>query len=348
MNILFVSNMYPSSERPSYGVFVKNVFDEMQRTHTGKLTLCAMTYSKSKLWPYFSFYLKFLYLLMFSKVDTVYCHFISRTSILGAVAKFIFGKKVIFNIHGSDYLLPKNKNSIFHRINLWAINFCDGLVVPSNAFRQLILPDIGKELEPKLFVSPSGGVNVSGNYQYDSNSALPLKCLFVGRVSAMKGIDTVIDALNQVSWDIELTVVGKVEQDLFASLKNGHVSLTVVGEVTQEALEQYYSQSSLFLFPTKYFESLGLTPIEAMSHGLPVIGSDYGPVPEYVRDGYNGFLIEKGNSEQLLERLAYFSSLSPTQRQDLSINAVDTALQYSREKVVENLLYYMESCCENE
>jgi len=273
---------------------------------------------------------------------------------LGAIAKFIFRKKVIFNVHGSDYLVPKRKNGIFHRINLWAIKFCDGLVVPSNAFRQLILPDIGKELEPKIFVSPSGGVNVSAQSQsqsqsqYESNRISPLKCLFVGRVSTMKGIDTVIDALNKVSWDIELTVVGKVEQDIFASLKNEHVSFSVVGEVTQEALEQYYSQSNLFLFPTKYFESLGLTPIEAMSHGLPVIGSNYGPVPEYVRDGYNGFLIEKGNSEQLLECLEHFYHLSPAQRQDLSINAIDTALQYSRKKVVENLLCYMESCCENE
>jgi glycosyltransferase involved in cell wall biosynthesis len=70
-------------------------------------------------------------------------------------------------------------------------------------------------------------------------------------------------------------------------------------------------------------------------------------VPEYVRDGYNGFLIEKGNSAELLDCIERFCHLSSAQRQNLSVNAASTALEYSRKKVVKDLLRYLESCFEN-
>jgi starch synthase len=50
-------------------------------------------------------------------------------------------------------------------------------------------------------------------------------------------------------------------------------------------------------------ELLGLTCIEAMASGTPVVASRLGGVPEVVEDGVTGFLIEPGNVEALRERL---------------------------------------------
>ncbi|WP_179079030.1 glycosyltransferase family 4 protein [Shewanella sp. UCD-KL12] len=348
MNILLLSNMYPSQSRPSYGVFVKNVHDEMKELHSGKLTLCAMEYSTNKLLSYLLFYIKVLYLLIFTKVDVVYCHFLSRTLIPGVIAKYIFRKKVIFNVHSSDYTIPKKKNGLGHRLNLWAIKFCDGLIIPSESFKSIILADTKPSFAEQFFVSPSGGVKLPEQVNYDANVTSPLRCLFVSRVTKTKGIDTIFEALNKVDFDVELTVVGSIEEDIFSSLVNKRVSLRVIGEVKQTELPQYFEQAQLFLFPTKHHESLGLAPIEAMSFGLPVIGSNYASVPEYVKHGVNGYLMEKGNSDQLLNFLVQFSELNSDERQDLSTNAVSTALQYSRKKVVKDLLSYMESRSGNE
>jgi glycosyltransferase involved in cell wall biosynthesis len=50
-------------------------------------------------------------------------------------------------------------------------------------------------------------------------------------------------------------------------------------------------------------EGFGLTYLEAMSAGLPCVGSVHDAAPEIVEDGVTGFLIDQGNKAQLVDRL---------------------------------------------
>jgi len=101
--------------------------------------------------------------------------------------------------------------------------------------------------------------------------------LFVGRIERDKGINFLIKALKGLG--IDLVVVGKDVGYAKELIKESYVH--VIGEVSQDELMAAYSECNLLVMPSRY-EAFGITFIEAMSYGKPVIGSDVGPVKSVI------------------------------------------------------------------
>ena len=144
--------------------------------------------------------------------------------------------------------------------------------------------------------------------------------LFVGRLTPHKGIDLLIRALPA---DARLTCAGTSGHDprppesgyvaLLQQLAAGrHVSFT--GEVTDDQLPVLYRRAKVAVLPSvqqtcygravAISELLGLSVLEAMASGTPVICSRIGGLPEVVRDGETGFLVTPGDVDELHDRLA--------------------------------------------
>jgi glycosyltransferase involved in cell wall biosynthesis len=70
----------------------------------------------------------------------------------------------------------------------------------------------------------------------------------------------------------------------------------------QDFVDRYYD-ADIFVFPPIWDEGFGIPPIEAMAAGLPVVGTLSGALPETVREGVTGFLVEKGDHVALAERI---------------------------------------------
>jgi len=83
---------------------------------------------------------------------------------------------------------------------------------------------------------------------------------------------------------------------------------------TQEELLGFYNASDLFLQPSIGFEGLGITVVEAMACGLPVIGSDIGGIPEMIIDGKNGLLARPGDHQDLRDKIEFFMKDEPRLR----------------------------------
>jgi len=108
--------------------------------------------------------------------------------------------------------------------------------------------------------------------------------LFVGTFEPRKNLKTLLHALALASPQIKLTVVGeagwvdnepaRLAQDLGLQ---GRVSFA--GRVSDAELDTLYQQARVFVFPS-LSEGFGLPVLEAMSHGVPVICSDAGALPE--------------------------------------------------------------------
>lgn len=129
----------------------------------------------------------------------------------------------------------------------------------------------------------------------------------VARLSAFKGTDKLIRALprlrQQSERDVVLLLVGRnVEEEYLADLVRdlgveAHCRFT--GPLSEQDLHLAYAASDLFALPSEY-ESLGFVFLEAMAHGLPVVGVRTGGVPEVIRNGRTGFLLDSnGNLEEL-------------------------------------------------
>ncbi len=68
-------------------------------------------------------------------------------------------------------------------------------------------------------------------------------------------------------------------------------------------LTDFYRGARLLVVPSHWFETFGLVGAEAMSHGLPVIGSRLGAIEELIDDGVNGLLFEPGNAADLADKV---------------------------------------------
>lgn len=119
--------------------------------------------------------------------------------------------------------------------------------------------------------------------------------IFVGRLSEEKGIDLVLSAMKQCKTpNIKLMIVGGMmpndkEKDAYqisirklASEIGDSVYFT--GYVDQMELTYYYGAADIAVLPSMWEEPAGLTMVEAMAEGLPVISTVSGGIPEYLGD----------------------------------------------------------------
>jgi phosphoheptose isomerase len=145
--------------------------------------------------------------------------------------------------------------------------------------------------------------------------------LQLGRMVPRKGVDNVICGLahlvHQCQIPARLVVVGgETDQaELAATPEIGRLQALaaekgVAGRVTftgrrgREVLKYYYSAADVFV-TTPWYEPFGITPLEAMACGTPVIGANVGGIKFSVQDGQTGYLVPPNDPAALAERLAY-------------------------------------------
>jgi glycosyltransferase involved in cell wall biosynthesis len=142
--------------------------------------------------------------------------------------------------------------------------------------------------------------------------------LFVGRLVERKGVRVLIEALRELPRGLRARLVvigdGPERAALEAQARQDGVAAQVEfrGRVTGDDLKRAYAGSNAFVLPAVVdargdTEGLGVVLLEAMSYGVPVIGSDVGGITDIVTSGESGLLVPPGNPAALaaaIQRLA--------------------------------------------
>ena len=150
------------------------------------------------------------------------------------------------------------------------------------------------------------------------------RILFVGRLVERKGVTYLIDAVKRLPSDIRalLTVIGEgpertaLEAQANVSGLDGRVDFR--GRVGDEALQEAFATSDVLVLPSIVdargdTEGLGVVLLEAMSCGVPVVGSRAGGIVDIIEDEESGLLVPPADPDELaraLERLARNSALA--------------------------------------
>lgn len=116
-----------------------------------------------------------------------------------------------------------------------------------------------------------------------------IPCLFTVRALRYRyGIDDAIAAVAPLASEgrCRLYVAGdgpdRTQLQALIDSRGCGESIKLLGRVTDERLHLAYQAADLFLLPTRYLECFGLISLEAMSHGLPVLGTNVGAIPEVI------------------------------------------------------------------
>ena len=114
--------------------------------------------------------------------------------------------------------------------------------------------------------------------------------LYVGRLSPEKGLRTLLEAWAGVEPSaLELVIVG--DGPLRAELEARRLSnVTFLGWMPKQQVAAYMLRARALIFPSEWYETFGLTVVEAMASGLPVVASDLGGIPELLGSGAHAWL----------------------------------------------------------
>lgn len=163
--------------------------------------------------------------------------------------------------------------------------------------------------------------------------------LFVGRLAEKKGVSYLIEAMKKVEAKLIIVGDGPLRENLRNQATGMEEKVSFLGAKTHEELKTIYASSDIFVAPSITAkdgdkEGFGLVFLEAMSSGLPVIGSNSGGIPSIVKNEENGFLVEEKDVNGLAEKINLLIS-DETLWNIYSKNAVKTAQKYDYSKIAQ-------------
>jgi len=166
--------------------------------------------------------------------------------------------------------------------------------------------------------------------------------IFVGRFRPEKGVEYLIKAMEIISQkdrSIRLVLVGEGPEEknlksLTEQLKlKGCVEF--VGQIPNERVPEYMVASDVFVLPS-LSEGFPIVILEAMASGLPIVATKVTGLPEIVKDGENGLLVEPRNPQQIAEKVLLLFEDNEL-REKISRNNKKEAKKYSWETIVQSL-----------
>ncbi len=154
--------------------------------------------------------------------------------------------------------------------------------------------------------------------------------IYVGRLEESKGISEILKVWEQLDKSYVLTIIGggEIEDELKNRYKNKNIIFK--GKCSRKETLERISSSKYLLQPSLLYETFGLTIIEAMSFGVPVIGLNIGTRGDFIEDGMNGFLCDNLNFEKKIK-----DSLDFKEYEKLSQNAIKTARKFEDDYITD-------------
>ena len=191
----------------------------------------------------------------------------------------------------------------------------------------------------KMFVKP--------NFVHDSGPVGAGRggyALFVGRLSAEKGISTLLAAWERLEGGMPLKIAGAgpMSEEVGLAARNLQ-QVECLGTVPKERVTELMRDATVLVFPSIWYETFGMSIIEAYAAGLPVIASRLGAMKSLVEHERTGLQFEPGNAKDLAAQVAWVIA-HPREWQEMRRNArTEFEAKYTADRNYAMLLHIYEA-----
>ncbi|MBE0481636.1 MAG: glycosyltransferase family 4 protein [Dehalococcoidia bacterium] len=296
-------------------------------------------------------------------IDVIHLHLTSMGLLVSTLNRSL-RDKMVYTCHLSQWAYPVEGWTPFQKAHL-KLDSClmkrVRKIIALNAVARERFISFGKVDAQKIVVQPNGvdtsyfspGAQdpaIARRYQLDGRVSV----LFAGRIARIKGVDHLLKAANivvnrfgrratlfilagpEVFTAVDEAMSRKVI-DQFLSTHGLQMNVILPGSLTLEELRALYAACDIFVLPS-LAEADPLAILEAISSGKPVIGTRVGGIPDKIREGWNGFLVDPGNEQQLADRINYLLE-NAGERQRMGLNSRTLAEEeFDWSRVVEKLV----------
>lgn len=275
--------------------------------------------------------------------NVVHVHWPFPQGIFGLLGKMMFPSiKLVLTFYGAEFALT-NKIPFGKKLLSTIIKHADSVTAISNFTKNKIQEISRRPIKVIPFTSSFKIDHLMNEKKADEKIK---RVLFVGRLIERKGIPYLIEAINKLSSNIVLDIVG--EGPLFNVLKNQIIFLKLDrrvflhGRINEKELKKLYMNCDVFVLPSitdrwNDTEGLGVVLLEAMSFGKPVIGTSVGGITDIIINGENGLLVKQKNANQITDAINRILT-NDKLRNYLSSNGIGTVNTFFGWKnIVENV-----------
>ncbi len=259
--------------------------------------------------------------------DIVHCHD-WLTVLAGIGLRALTHRPLVFSIH-----LPQVRDVNIDIENL-GLAYADRVLVNSEAVKRELAT---RDVTSQIVVIPNG-VDLNVFTPVRGAKAMSPTVLFVGRLTAQKGVDVLLQALvvlmDKVR-DVHLVIAGDGDQFLYLRRLARHLGVparvTFAGWQTGNDLVKLYQDAWAVAIPSMY-EPFGIVSLEAMACARPVVASRTGGLSEVIEDGRSGYLVDPGDHLMLAQRLALLLT-DRTRAKQMGAEARRRAEQYDWDRI---------------
>lgn len=250
------------------------------------------------------------------KHDIIHCHW-SLAGLIGIVAAKLFNKKIVLMMHGAEVFVYGDHPIL--RLILRNVNF----LISNSTFTEEKTLEVCP-VKQHAVIPP--GVDIRCYYPQNNASELrkslhfseaDIFVLTIGNFIPRKGFEYLIEAMNIIVNQkkiahIKLAIGGRGpgRDNYKKMIKRYSLSAYVrfLGFIENEDMPAYYTLADIFVLPSIVdsngdTEGLGVVLLEAGACETPVIGSRVGGIPDIIKDGVNGLLVEPQNAADLTEKI---------------------------------------------
>jgi glycosyltransferase involved in cell wall biosynthesis len=145
--------------------------------------------------------------------------------------------------------------------------------------------------------------------------------LFVGRLSAEKGLPTLLRAWRHLGSKLPLKIVGdgplrqQIEKEI-----DGRCGIELLGWLEASSVYEEMKRAKFLVLPSEWYEGLPLTIVQAFACGLPVVASRLGSMSEIVDHGKTGLHFKAGDEKELADAVEW-ASTHPAEMETMGRNA---------------------------
>jgi glycosyltransferase involved in cell wall biosynthesis len=235
-------------------------------------------------------------------VEALLCFQTINSGVIGALCKRAFGIPFVVWIRGQEEY--RWDTGLEKRILVPVVLRSAGrILVQSERIRDELRTAVGQvrgaafreSAASKIRIVPTMVEPGEGAPRYDG------AVLFVGRLVRVKGIELLIEAMRHIKGR-RLVIVGDGPEREALERASAGLDVTFEGMLPHEEVRRRFSDAAVLVQPS-LAEGMPNTVLEAMAHGVPVIATAVAGVPEIVRDGETGFLLEGREPDLLASRL---------------------------------------------
>jgi len=245
----------------------------------------------------YSFLLPFFY-----KKELRECNILKTNQMSGSwsamLVKLIYGKKLVVRC-GYEWLsfTEKQKKALWKRIIIYLVekivySIADKIIITSNRDKNFIVQKLSINSE-KIQVIPNYiDTNLFKSMEVKKEKS---RVIFIGRLGNQKNLFNLISAVNNLNVNLVLVGSGPLILKLESFAKEKGIKVDFKGNISNQELPKELNKSEIFILPSLY-EGCPKTLLEAMSCGIPCIGTNVDGIKEIIKHKENGYLCETNSS----------------------------------------------------